>query len=251
MAGWLLCAPLCASVVESDSCLAKQDSLVCAAQLADSIEAYARGYLGAHYHYGGSSPEGFDCSGFTMYVYKHFGIELPHTSAGQFPQGRALSKDFRTLQKGDLVFFAGRKNSSTIGHVGIFLALDDSLGKSFSFIHGAHTGVIISHYSEPYYRERYKSACRVIPSFSVFEDTPILDGALLVDTISQPVMTELIKEETVMEDTQVEVVYHTIQSGDTLYALSRKYGCTVKQLCELNNISENKVLRIGERLRVN
>ena len=47
-----------------------------------------------------------------------------------------------------------------------------------------------------------------------------------------------------------EVQYHTVQSGDTLYKLARKYGTTVAELCRLNRIKEDSVIRIGQKLRV-
>ena len=79
------------------------------------ILAYAKKFLGVPYTSGGSSPNGFDCSGFTRYVYEKFGASLPHSSASQYGYGMAVSKS--QLQPGDLVFFS---NSSRISHVGIY-----------------------------------------------------------------------------------------------------------------------------------
>lgn len=71
-----------------------------------SVVAYAKQFIGTKYTYGGSSPStGFDCSGFTSYVYKHFGISLPRTSGGQSGVGTAVSK--ANLQAGDLVIYRG------------------------------------------------------------------------------------------------------------------------------------------------
>ena len=71
-----------------------------------SVVAYAKQFIGTKYTYGGSSPStGFDCSGFTSYVYKHFGISLPRTSGGQSGVGTAVSK--ADLQAGDLVIYRG------------------------------------------------------------------------------------------------------------------------------------------------
>jgi len=87
---------------------------------------YARRFTGVRYEYGGSSPRsGFDCSGFVRFVYEHFGIDLPHSSYGQFGSGRRVSRS--GLRPGDLVFFDG------LGHVGIYVGND-------RFIHAPHTG---------------------------------------------------------------------------------------------------------------
>ncbi|MGZ4291882.1 MAG: C40 family peptidase, partial [Gaiellaceae bacterium] len=87
---------------------------------------FARHFLGTRYSFGGVSPaSGFDCSGFTRFVYAHFGITLPHFSGGQFDRGRRVSR--AGLRPGDLVFFDG------LGHVGIYLGRD-------RFIHAPHSG---------------------------------------------------------------------------------------------------------------
>ena len=75
---------------------------------------YALQFLGTPYVWAGSSPSGFDCSGFTRYVYQHFGISLPHSSSIQAGYGTAVSR--ADLQPGDLVFFF-----SPIHHVGIYI----------------------------------------------------------------------------------------------------------------------------------
>ena len=75
---------------------------------------YALQFLGTPYVWAGSTPSGFDCSGFTRYVYKHFGISLPHSSSIQAGYGTAVSRG--DLQPGDLVFFF-----SPIHHVGIYI----------------------------------------------------------------------------------------------------------------------------------
>ena len=70
------------------------------------VVAYAKKFIGTKYTYGGSSPStGFDCSGFTSYVFKHFGVSLPRTSGGQASVGTAVSRS--NLQPGDLVIYSG------------------------------------------------------------------------------------------------------------------------------------------------
>ena len=119
-----------------------------------SVVEYAKQYLGCKYVAGGSSPEGgFDCSGFTSYVYKHFGISLSRSSKGQINDGVAVEKS--NLQPGDIVVFNNSSNTS-IGHVGIYIGGN-------SFIHAANPkeGVIITSLSSSYYQKRYVGARRV------------------------------------------------------------------------------------------
>lgn len=87
---------------------------------------YARRFLGVRYRYGGASPRtGFDCSGFVAYVFRHFGVKLPHYTVAQYRRGRHVPR--RALEPGDLVFFDG------LSHVGLYI------GRG-RFIHAPHTG---------------------------------------------------------------------------------------------------------------
>jgi cell wall-associated NlpC family hydrolase len=97
----------------------------------DSVVRFARRFVGVPYEYGGSSPAtGFDCSGFTRFVYAHFGIDLPHFSGTQFALGRRVASP-AALRPGDLVFFDG------LGHVGLYLG-------DGRFIHAPHSGARVS-----------------------------------------------------------------------------------------------------------
>ena len=119
-----------------------------------SVVEYAKQYLGCKYVAGGSSPEsGFDCSGFTSYVYKHFGVTLSRSSRDQINNGVAVEKS--NLQPGDIVVFNNSSNTS-IGHVGIYVGGN-------SFIHAANPkeGVVITSLSSSYYQKRYVGARRV------------------------------------------------------------------------------------------
>lgn len=119
-----------------------------------SVISYAKQYLGYKYTSGGSSPSrGFDCSGFTTYVYKQFGIGLSRTSKGQAQNGTAVDKG--NLAVGDIICFSGSRSSKNIGHVGIYVG-------GGKFIHSANSrqGVIISNVSgDGYY---FVTARRVI-----------------------------------------------------------------------------------------
>lgn len=70
---------------------------------------------GVPYRYGGSTPRGFDCSGFTSYVYRKVGVSLPHTATGQMYKAKRISR--KTAKRGDLVFF---RSGSRAYHVGIY-----------------------------------------------------------------------------------------------------------------------------------
>ncbi len=101
------------------------------------IVAYAKKYLGYRYVRGGNSPSGFDCSGFTQYVYKHFGYSLSRSSSSQAGNGVAVNK--ANLRQGDLICFSGSSGSRRISHVGIYIG-------GGRFIHAANSrkGVITS-----------------------------------------------------------------------------------------------------------
>jgi peptidoglycan DL-endopeptidase CwlO len=92
------------------------------------VVGVAMQYLGVPYRWGGASPSGFDCSGFTMYVFAQVGVSLPHNAAMQYGYGSPVSR--ANLQPGDLVFFNG------LGHVGIYIGGNQ-------FIHSPHTGDVV------------------------------------------------------------------------------------------------------------
>ena len=113
------------------------------------VTKFARHLLGVRYRYGGSSPEsGFDCSGFVRFVYRHFGVTLPHSSYADFNLGKKISRD--SLRPGDLVFFDG------VGHVGLYIG-------NGRFIHAPHTGlrVMVASMSQAWYSARFDGARRL------------------------------------------------------------------------------------------
>lgn len=120
---------------------------------------YAGDFIGTRYVRGGKRPGGFDCSGFTGYIFKQFGIDLNCNSRSQYTQGDAVATE--ELLPGDLVFFSGRAVSHRrVGHVGIVTKVNDD--GSFDFIHASVSrGVIVSASTEPYYSKRYIGARRV------------------------------------------------------------------------------------------
>jgi cell wall-associated NlpC family hydrolase len=99
-----------------------------AAPLGARAADYAKRFIGVPYRWGGSSPNGFDCSGLVRFVYQRFGINLPHSSYADVNVGRRVSR--WALKPGDLVFFSG------FGHVGMYIGNN-------RFIHAPHSGTTV------------------------------------------------------------------------------------------------------------
>lgn len=130
-------------------------------ELVDELLDYAKTFIGVPYRLGASGPERFDCSGFTSYVFREFGYNLPHNSVMQFKDCTPV-ESFSELQKGDLVFFGARNNIRNIGHVGIVVDVDLERGM-FRFIHASTSnGVEIQRSTSPYFMMRYMGAGRVL-----------------------------------------------------------------------------------------
>ena len=125
-----------------------------------SIVATARQHLGTRYVYGGASPSGFDCSGFTMYVYQQYGYSLPHTATGQWQSGLGTKVwSIGALQPGDLVFFndPARNAGKACSHAGIYIG-------DGQFIHSSSSrsnGVIISSLTSGYYNTYFVGGIHV------------------------------------------------------------------------------------------
>ena len=82
--------------------------------ISEQVASTAKQYLGTPYVWGGTTPNGFDCSGLVQYVYKQLGINISRTTYTQVDEGIAVSRN--SLKQGDLVFF---KRNTDIHHVGI------------------------------------------------------------------------------------------------------------------------------------
>ena len=94
-----------------------------------SIIATAKQYIGVHYVFGGTTPSGFDCSGFTKYVFAKHGKNLPRVARDQSKSGTSVS--FGNLNAGDLVFFSFGKNG-VVDHVGIYVGNGQFINASSS-----------------------------------------------------------------------------------------------------------------------
>ena len=123
--------------------------------VAQQLVNYSMNYLGVPYVWGGTTTSGFDCSGFTQYVFRQFGYELYRVAESQMLyNGATVNKN--ELQVGDLVFFANTYASNEAAtHVGIYIGGNQ-------FIHAASGGVKITDLSNDYYAVRYAGARRII-----------------------------------------------------------------------------------------
>ena len=120
-----------------------------------AIADFALQFVGYPYVYGGSSPSGFDCSGFTSYVYKQFGYSINRTASAQLDNGYAVSMS--ELQPGDLVMFKKGSTSKRATHVGLYIGNNQFVHASTSSV-----GVIISGMSEAYYTTGFVGGRRLV-----------------------------------------------------------------------------------------
>ena len=120
-----------------------------------AIADFALQFVGYPYVYGGSSPSGFDCSGFTSYVYKQFGYSINRTASAQLDNGYAVSMS--ELQPGDLVMFKKGSTSKRATHVGLYIGNNQFVHASTSSV-----GVIISSMSEAYYTTGFVGGRRLV-----------------------------------------------------------------------------------------
>ena len=125
----------------------------------EEIIQFAKKFLGTPYHYAGSTPSGFDCSGFIYYVMGNFGMRLSRSSPGLAEFGKTVK--LSELQPGDLMFFKGRSTRSAgVGHVAMVVEVKDGVIK---FIHSSTSrGVIIDTFNNSgYYVPRYLKSKRL------------------------------------------------------------------------------------------
>lgn len=118
-----------------------------------TLNSVVKSVYGTPYKYGGTTINGFDCSGFTRYVYKKLGVTLPRVSSDQYKKGISVAKS--QLKAGDLVFFNTLGNGK-VSHVGIYLG-------DGTFAHASSSkGIRTDKLSNSYYKTRYVGAKRIL-----------------------------------------------------------------------------------------
>lgn len=126
--------------------------------IVSNVIGFAKKHLFIRYRSGGTTPKGFDCSGFTRFCFSKFGIDLPHSSVAQGGVGQKVDREL--ARPGDLIFFKGHSAAgSRIGHVGM---ITEVVGNRIKFIHSAWDGGIRFDYLHAgYYRNRFMGIRRV------------------------------------------------------------------------------------------
>ena len=147
-----------------------------ASSKSQELRNYALQFEGTPYRFSGTTPSGFDCSGYIRYVYGHFGIDMPRTSAAQYGVGEPVSRG--NLQPGDLVFFSNTYKAG-ISHTGIYVGNN-------RFISAKSAGVRVVSMDNSYWRSHYTGARRVIQE-PVVESEPKAETQVR----SEPVVEEL------------------------------------------------------------
>nr|WP_270440801.1 MULTISPECIES: NlpC/P60 family protein [Acidaminococcus] len=117
-----------------------------------SLISTAYDYVGVPYVFGGTTPWGFDCSGYTQYVFRQIGVDIPRTADAQYYSYPKVSAS--NLQPGDLVFFETYEPGPS--HCGIYIGNGQMLQA------GSSTGVTVSNVFSGYFGARYIGACRVL-----------------------------------------------------------------------------------------
>ena len=132
-----------------------RSSHVVGSDVQQEVVARAMRYLGTPYRWGGTTPAGFDCSGFMIYVLQPFGVSLPRRSRDMASSGVHVNRS--DVQPGDLLFFA-TMGGRTVSHVGMYIGGGQLIHSSSS----RSGGVIISNFNSDYYVRTFVTARRVL-----------------------------------------------------------------------------------------
>ena len=201
----------------------------------DSVISFAKTKLGCKYKYAGSGPDMFDCSGFTMFVYSHFGVELPHGSSSQYLVGRKVKR--QDIRPGDLLFF---NRSKGVGHVAMATVVD-STGK-VTFIHAStyRTGVKIDRLESEHYNNTFVGARRI------FE---CMDDSTYLLAYSDEEVAAVERATVTVQPVTDSYYYHKVKRGETLSSIARKYGTNVVSIKSWNNLRSDNI-REGQALKI-
>jgi len=218
-------------------------------RLIDSIIDFALSKNGARYKYGSAGPTSFDCSGLMYYVFKKHGITLLRSSRAQYGMGEYVKRE--NIQRGDLVFFI---RGQGIGHVGLIIEAD-SVNQKYRFIHAStyKTGVRIDALDRTGYDRTYVGARRILTCYDekayLLPNQPsfIIENDSLYAILSTPDSLQSAPDTLFLH--QLTFIYYTVKQGDTLSAISRKYGVSVDNIKRWNNLRSD-MIGIGQRLKI-
>jgi len=214
----------------------------------DSVLNFSKQFIGRPYRGGGKGPDSFDCSGFTSFVFRNFGIKLGSSSVDQAEQLPTIAKN--DIQPGDLVFFNGHRRGGRVGHVGLVVSKHEN--GTFDFIHSASSvGISISHSESNYYNRRYVGAGRVFTTDSLLANYKFNKQKTKIEH-EMSIQSDVNVDDKPIETTVVSTIpakYHTVKSGETLSSIANKYGLTVTQLKKKNNLKKD-FLSLKQRLKI-
>ena len=191
------------------------------AAAATKLETSVDSHLGIKYKYGGDTTRGFDCSGFTRFIFAKFGIDLPRTSAGQAGIGEKVAK--ADLRPGDLVFF--NTNGRSISHVGIYMG-------GGKFAHASTSlGTTITPLNDKYYAKRYVTARRVLDdnTYRKIAAEAAAEAAAPAAAVGEPAAPEAIviaAPETAVSDEAAVAVSDELEQAAVIEALADAVGET-------------------------
>ena len=201
----------------------------------DSIIAFSKTKLGCKYKYAGSGPDVFDCSGFVMFVYGHFGVELPHGSSSQYLLGRKVKR--QDIRPGDLLFFTRSKG---IGHAALVTNVD-TMGR-VTFIHAStyRTGVKYDRLESEHYANTFVGARRILEC---------IDDSTYQLAYSDEEVAAVEKAATAVQPATNSYYYHKVKRGESLSYIARKYGTNVASIKNWNNLRSDNI-REGQVLKI-